>query len=63
MYVAMNRFRVNEGFEDGFEQIWRDREKLVTRGWRRLKEVQGQEIPIIEYPLPEVLSEIRRRAL
>lgn len=29
MYVAMNRFRVNEGFEDGFEQIWRDREKLV----------------------------------
>lgn len=30
MYIAMNRFRVNEGKEDGFEKIWRTRERFVT---------------------------------
>ncbi len=39
------------------------RETLVTRGWRRLCEVAQLEIPILEYPLPEVVEEIRRRAL
>jgi len=32
----------------------RERELLVTRGWRRLREVTGSELPIIDYPLPEV---------
>ena len=39
----------------------RDREILVTRGWRRLREIAHLDIPIIEYPLPEVLKEIARR--
>ncbi len=26
MFIAMNRFRINQGFEDGFEQMWRERE-------------------------------------
>ncbi len=39
----------------------RERERLVTRGWRRLSEVAGQDLPIIKYPLPEVLSEIEKR--
>ncbi len=32
------------------------REELVTRGWRRLHELlaQGEEIPIIDYPLDEI---------
>lgn len=38
------------------------RERLMTRGWRRLKEVAGSNMPIIEYPLPEVLNEIARRS-
>lgn len=38
------------------------RERLLTRGWRRLKQVAGSETPIIEYPLPEVLNEIKRRS-
>jgi hypothetical protein len=38
------------------------REQLVTRGWRRLKEVAHLEIPIIEYPLPEVRTEMQRRS-
>jgi hypothetical protein len=33
----------------------RQRETLVTRGWRRLREIQGKEgLAILDYPLPEV---------
>ena len=39
-----------------------EREKLVTRGWRRLKELAGSNLPIQEYPLPEVSREMHRRA-
>lgn len=34
-------------------QYVREREVLVTRGWRRLKELAGLDLPIIDYPLPE----------
>lgn len=34
MYIAMNRFRIAPGFEDGFVQMWRERDS-------RLKEVPG----------------------
>ena len=33
-------------------------ELLVTRGWRRLREVVGMQIPINEYPLPEVCARL-----
>lgn len=29
------------------------KEELYTRGWKRLQEVAGSELPIAEYPLPE----------
>lgn len=32
----------------------RQRELIITSGWRRLQEVAKLDIPIIEYPLPEV---------
>ena len=32
----------------------RQRERLVTKGWLRLREVASLDIPIVEYPLPEV---------
>ncbi len=35
------------------------RETLVTRGWRRLREVVHQEDAIINYPLPEVRAKLR----
>lgn len=38
----------------------RQRETLVTRGWRRLKEIAGLELPIIDYPLPEVRAQLER---
>jgi hypothetical protein len=31
----------------------RQREELVTRGWRRLQEVRQLGLPISDYPLPE----------
>lgn len=44
------------------EEYVRERERLVTRGWRRLREVLDTEAAIINYPLPEVQAEIRRKA-
>lgn len=38
------------------------RETLVTRGWQRLKQLAGQDIPITEYPLPEIQTELARKA-
>ena len=41
----------------------RNQETLVTRGWHRLKEVTALGLPIIEYPLPEVLAKIKNRSI
>ncbi len=38
------------------------REWLITRGWKRLLEVMKLGIPIIEYPLPEVIAKIKQRS-
>ncbi|MCH2119522.1 MAG: hypothetical protein MK161_17710 [Pirellulales bacterium] len=40
----------------------RAREALVSRGWKRLRETTGQEIPILDYPLPEVVAKIQARS-
>lgn len=40
----------------------KERERLVTRGWRRLKEVVHAESRIIDYPLPEVRAAIEARS-
>ena len=37
----------------------KQRESLVTRGWRRLLEIKSLEIPIVEYPLEEVRRKYR----
>jgi len=29
MFLAMNRFRIAPGMEEGFEQIWRERESFL----------------------------------
>ncbi len=34
MFIAMNRFQIARGFEDGFEDVWRQRDSY-------LKEVPG----------------------
>ncbi len=30
MFLAMNRFKINLGFEAGFEEIWRQRESYLS---------------------------------
>ncbi|MAT68640.1 MAG: hypothetical protein CMJ58_03875 [Planctomycetaceae bacterium] len=40
----------------------RERETLVTRGWRRLKQLAGRDERIIDYPLPEVRERIKARS-
>jgi hypothetical protein len=39
----------------------RDQESLVTRGWRRLRELAALEVSIIDYPLPEVRAKLENR--
>jgi heme-degrading monooxygenase HmoA len=31
MFIAMNRFRINPGFETAFEEMWRARESYLDR--------------------------------
>ena len=40
----------------------REQEELLTRGWHRLNEVAGEELKIIDYPLPEVVASLSRRS-
>lgn len=44
------------------ERFVAERERLVSRGWRRLREVASLELTIQEYPLPEIRRELTRRA-
>lgn len=39
-----------------------EQEQLLTRGWQRLSEVAGEDLPIVDYPLPEVVESLRRRS-
>lgn len=38
----------------------RARETLVTRGWQRLRQLVGTDLPILEYPLLEVQAKLKR---
>ncbi len=40
----------------------RERERLLSRGWKRLQEIAGLDLPILDYPLPEVRAEIEKLA-
>jgi hypothetical protein len=67
---TLAQFIVDEEFEsveidnafrkqDLDEEFVRERERLVTRGWRRLRELHGSETPVTEYPLPEFCDKWR----
>ena len=62
---ALGQFIVDGAFEavnctgpfdkrDLDPEFVRQREDLITRGWRRLGEVVKHRLPIVDYPLPEV---------
>ncbi len=40
----------------------REQETLVTRGFRRLKELAHLDLPIIDYPLPEVRARLEQQS-
>jgi hypothetical protein len=45
-------------------QFVQERETLVTRGWRRLKELATLEgLSILEYPLPEICERMKKETL
>ena len=48
MFIAMNRFRIAPGFEDGFEKVWRERDSYLS-------EVPGfQSFALLKGPFVEV---------
>ncbi|MEM6799557.1 MAG: hypothetical protein AAF589_08585 [Planctomycetota bacterium] len=68
---ALAQYIVDEKFkpvccEGAFDKRWLDaayvrgEEELVTRGWRRLRELSGSDLPIKDYPLPGVVEQMRR---
>ncbi len=45
MFIAMNRFRIARGFEEGFEKVWRERESYLDQvpGFRSFSLLRGPE--------------------
>ena len=43
MFIAMNRFRITPGFEQGFEKIWRERDTYLSEvpGFRQFHLLKG----------------------
>jgi hypothetical protein len=40
----------------------REQESLVTRGYRRLKEIAALDLPILDYPLPEIRAAMEKQS-
>jgi hypothetical protein len=70
---TLAQFIVDDGFlpmsvEGSFDKrlldsaYVRGQEALVTRGYRRLKEIAALDLPILDYPLPEVRAAIEHHA-
>ena len=30
MFIAMNRFKITQGFEEGFERVWKERDSYLS---------------------------------
>ena len=45
MFIAMNRFRISLGFEEGFERVWRERESFLSEvpGFKSFSLLKGPE--------------------
>lgn len=45
MFIAMNRFRITLGAEDGFEEVWRTRESFLSEvpGFLKFNLLRGPE--------------------
>jgi hypothetical protein len=47
MYIAMNRFRVNAGHEEVFEEMWRRRDSYLDQvpGFKAFRLLRGETAP------------------
>ena len=45
MFVAMNRFKIAPGFEEGFEKVWRERDSYLSEvpGFKAFNLLKGPE--------------------
>ena len=45
MFIAMNRFKIAPGFEEGFENVWRNRESHLSEvpGFKSFALLKGPE--------------------
>ena len=45
MFLAMNRFKITPGYEEGFEKIWRERETFLDEvpGFKAFSLLKGGE--------------------
>ncbi|MEM7252593.1 MAG: antibiotic biosynthesis monooxygenase [Pseudomonadota bacterium] len=45
MFIAMNRFQIAKGFEEGFEKIWRERDSFLHEvpGFKSFNLLKGPE--------------------
>ena len=43
MFLAMNRFKITPGFEDGFEEVWRKRDTYLSEvpGFKKFSLLKG----------------------
>lgn len=45
MFIAMNRFKIAKGFEEAFEQVWRERDSYLSEvpGFKSFSLLKGPE--------------------
>ena len=45
MFVAINRFKITPGFEEGFEKVWRERDSYLSEvpGFKAFNLLKGPE--------------------
>ena len=45
MYLAMNRFKIAKGFEEGFEKLWRERDSYLDSvpGFKEFSLLKGDQ--------------------
>ena len=45
MFIAMNRFKIARGFEEGFERVWRQRDSYLSEvpGFKSFSLLKGPE--------------------
>lgn len=45
MFIAMNRFKITPGFEEGFERVWRERDSYLSEvpGFKTFSLLKGPD--------------------